>query len=456
MEFDDFDDIPDLDEEDPYLSPVDDGMTTCKITLVKYDKSIASPSTTYWALPKLYSVDANNNIRVWEIMFDGQFLTILHGRLDGKLITDTERVVPKSKRTLNEQAWLRATKRYNDKLVGDGYRESIEELSSTNEIAYWNQNPNVMRAQKYTPGTTKLEFPVEVSIKYDGERVVAYVGPDGDIVLRSRKGRVFSHLTHIKSELSYIFDDYPHLVLDGELYIHGAPLQEIRGIISTTTHVHARSKEVDMQIFDIIVGSGEIPDDAPYSDRYKFMKSLGEKHNSLVSIKVAPSYSCADHWQITTLHDGFVSQGYEGAMIRVPTAPYSRTRSRNLLKYKQFDDEEGTIIDVLDCRILDGREQGLAIFKILRDNGVEFNCRPSGNFELRRLWLQHKHVILYSENGIPLNRRYTFKYFGNNKDGTPNIATGVAFRDERDLPSIEYKDLLAIGKNERKTIVHDW
>lgn len=451
---DDFDDVPDLDEEEPYTPPIDDGMTTCQITLVKYDKSITSPSTTYWVLPKLYSKDAHGKIRVWEIMFDGQFLTILHGRLDGKLITDTERVIPKSKRTLNEQAWLRATKRYNDKLTGDGYRESIDDLSTTSKIPYWNQNPNVMRAQKYTPGATNLQFPVEVSIKYDGERVVAYIGPDGSIVLRSRKGRVFSHLTHIKSELSYIFDDYPQLVLDGELYIHGTPLQEIRGIISTTTHVHARSKEVDMQIFDVITGSDA--DDAPYSQRYEFMQSLEAKYKHLVSIKVAPSYDCYTHQQITALHDEFVADGYEGAMIRIPTAPYSRTRSKNLLKYKQFDDEEGTVIDVLDCRILDGREQGLAIFRILRDNGVEFNCRPSGNFELRRLWLQHKHRILYNEDGTPMNRRYTFKYFGNNKDGTPNIATGVAFRDERDLPSIEYEDLLAIGKDERKTVVCDY
>ena len=49
----------------------------------------------------------------------------------------------------------------------------------------------------------------------------------------------------------------------------------------------------------------------------------------------------------------FVSNGYEGAILR-KDAPYEHKRSKNLLKYKEFMDDEFTVLDIYEGKAKNG------------------------------------------------------------------------------------------------------
>lgn len=405
------DDIPDYSElaEHTFVEKLE----------VKYDKSIPCPPSSRWRMQTLYTYDALGALRMWSIECDGKHLFIEHGHVDGKKQLEMVNIKPKSHRTVNEQAWLEACSRYNDNVVGNGYSPDPDSVTLD-----FDQDENVMLANKYEYGKTTLMFPVDLSIKFDGVRFKAYMH-NGAIVMKTRDNRVFPHFKHIKSELSYFFDDDPKLVIDGELYIHGMDLQDIRGITGTTKIIHPREKEMNAVIFDLIL------DGTPFHTRYDRLLTMELKYGTrLKSISFAHNTSVNSHDEIQAFHDKCKEDGYEGCMVRLPDSFYEKKRCNQLLKYKMFDDEEATLIDIINGDTEGGREDGCAVFILRRDNGLEFKCRPRGSLALRREWYDNRYSLLYTENGKSRNLRYTYKYFGFNHSGKPNLPIGLAFRDE--------------------------
>ena len=71
-----------------------------------------------------------------------------------------------------------------------------------------------MLAHKYNP--EKADYPAYIQPKLDGVRCIftkdsAY----------SRTGKEFKNVDHIKKNLTSVFNKYPNIILDGELYNHG-------------------------------------------------------------------------------------------------------------------------------------------------------------------------------------------------------------------------------------------
>ena len=71
-----------------------------------------------------------------------------------------------------------------------------------------------MLAHKYNPD--KAYYPAYIQPKLDGVRCV--FTKDGAY---SRTGKEFKNVDHIKKDLKVVFNRYPNLILDGELYNHG-------------------------------------------------------------------------------------------------------------------------------------------------------------------------------------------------------------------------------------------
>src|ERR1035437_6113310 len=84
--------------------------------------------------------------------------------------------------------------------------------------------PSPMLAGMYLPQVAK--FPLDVQPKLDGLRCL--VGAD-DLVLRSRGGMTY-RLPHIADQLARILPT--GAIADGELYIHGVPLQAIFSLVT--------------------------------------------------------------------------------------------------------------------------------------------------------------------------------------------------------------------------------
>jgi len=144
-----------------------------------------------------------------------------------------------------------------------------------------------------------------------------------------------------------------------------------------------------------------------------------------------------------------ISQGAEGVMLRDPNQPYECCRSHNLLKFKPFDDAEGTITGFITGREteLGSKLLGLMGAMILKlDDGVRLELSGFTNEERK---LEGKSVVqavsarswaeANPETECPLwlecvhfkrGDRVTFKYRGLTKDGVPSEARYFR-KDER-------------------------
>jgi DNA ligase-1 len=71
-----------------------------------------------------------------------------------------------------------------------------------------------MLAHKYNPD--KADYPAYIQPKLDGVRCL--FTKDGAF---SRAGNQFMNVEHIEYDLKPVFNRYPNLILDGELYNHG-------------------------------------------------------------------------------------------------------------------------------------------------------------------------------------------------------------------------------------------
>ena len=91
-------------------------------------------------------------------------------------------------------------------------------------------------------------------------------------------------------------------------------------------------------------------------------------------------------------YDGFLKQGYEGSILRL-NGPYEQKRSYNLQKFKDFSDDEATIVGYEAGK---GKFTGLiGKFLMIDDNGIEFGC-PIGkgyNYDDRRFILNNIHDL---------------------------------------------------------------
>jgi len=159
----------------------------------------------------------------------------------------------------------------------------------------------------------------------------------------------------------------------------------------------------------------------------KAMRCCVADGHSLHAIQCVACELANSHEEIKQYHDKYVEQGYEGVIIRklafeekeIPNSVYCFKRCSNILKYKEFDDEEVTILDVTQGA---GKEAGIAMFKVQDSKGNVLEAvRPSGSFEERKRWFENPKEVI--------GRRYTIKFWGRSEYGIPRFPVGVGFRD---------------------------
>ena len=141
--------------------------------------------------------------------------------------------------------------------------------------------------------------------------------------------------------------------------------------------------------------------------------------------------------KVKELHSICVNAGFEGLIVRVDEGPYLlRHRSKYLLKYKDFLDEEfeivgaetpetgkdaGTIIFV--CRL-----KNVVLVKIKSDDGEiteevvsTFRCRPRGTHEYR--------TKLYNNREDLVGKMLTVRFQDYTNEGIPRFPVGIVVRD---------------------------
>ncbi len=389
-----------------------------------------------WKFPKLYKFSKKNKEKklIWQVGFDhesNEIITI-HGYEDGKIQEDRADVkTNKSGRNTISQASIIARKKFSDKkknfyFIKPLFSEIIENNGTGIEVQLGNNYipPGKFDNKKKKEITQKScvikNFPILGQAKLDGIRGIARK-LENSIKIFSRYGKEFNYLDIIKEELNIFLKYLPEdTILDGELYIHEKSFNLKSSVIRSQKIKHPMNDEIKYYIFDIINKSFTSYEryNILINGYYNYLNDGNSNENFLIIKQIL----CNSHEDIKNLHDEYIKMKFEGLILRkifpLEEALYKSGRNNNLLKFKEFLEEEGKIINVISG---EGREKNLAIFIIESNDKKVFGCRPMGNFNQRKLWLEQKENII--------GKKYTYRYFEKSEIGIPRFPTGICFRD---------------------------
>jgi len=306
-----------------------------------------------YKFPTLYKIDSKKKERAWMVtVVDSEIpeIRILHGITDGNLV---DKVTPikkgKGKNTALEQALSESQSKYNAKINREGYQ--VDKPVSSEESFI----PRPMLAKTFTfeslsKKTGKIVFPAYAQAKLDGIRCFARTNT-GE--LKSRQMKPFETLDHIAEEVKLLGSlmGNDKLWLDGEIYNHDMEFGVIQGICNSITSSKkltpeklAQAKELKYFIYDMYDHNEP---NMGYEIRFKKLLMNFEKNkvNPFKHLVLLETFMVDIPDTIPILHQKFVSENYEGIILRNRDGPYeANKRSQHLQKYKHFLDEEFPII----------------------------------------------------------------------------------------------------------------
>lgn len=275
----------------------------------------------------------------------------------------------------------------------------------------------VMLAEKFMDRFEDIVYPVRVQRKFNGTRCAIH--GDGNAWetgagAYSRKGEQYFCVEHILEETNDIIKRFPKALLDGEMFKHGVPLNEITSLVSVnrkakdvTPEDLKRAREIiEFHIYDGFGFKGVNQCD-PFSVRHEALQKILSGYKYL---KPVETFTANNYDEVIALLERFIAEGYEGAIIRTEEE-YENKRSNNLLKLKKFIDAEFEVVDIIASEKGDWAGKAKRIV-IKLPNGETSESNIKGKMEdLEKLYKErHKHIGKlctvkfqeYSPNGVPL------------------------------------------------------
>ena len=368
----------------------------------------------------------------WHEPEHGYVIQRSYGQVGGKTTLSPKIIVDrtKQKRTWKEQYTLQfnsETKKFLDK----GYVEvekhpkeyTLDELQSIFGEVKTNQygviKPQLAKQADKVTNPKIFEKKWLISRKLDGVKALFYY-KDGEIHTASRGGEDYdAATTHLREDLKLLkfFEAHPTVILDGELFVRGKTLQQISGAARMEKNAYD-CDWLQYWVYDCYDSSNV---DMIASDRYKFlMLELcdncdipmyltieDDEHNVPIRLLL---HEYVEGWDnMKKLHDKWVAEGFEGAVITDPSKPYKvGSRCNNLIKIKQYKSEDFTVV---------GYKLGLRgsedmTFTCALEDGRTFEAMPVGDRATKAEYVKnfdnkyrgHKAECTffnYSDDGIP-------------------------------------------------------
>ena len=172
------------------------------------------------------------------------------------------------------------------------------------------------------------------------------------------------------------------LIFDGEIYIHGEYLSEIR---SAAVKPNLKTQLLQFYIFDLAVA------DIKQQARLRFIQNnIGNWGFSNVHGLVSVNITSDDTAQYYT--DICIKNGYEGAIFRDHKSEYGfGKRPMTIVKLKRRESAEFIILDVIDSR--DAPELGMFVCR--NDlNHETFTVVPEGTVEQKRQYFIDRDILI--------------------------------------------------------------
>lgn len=387
---------------------------------------------------KLVTRDSKNKIRVIYISLIEDIKDVSYtikrssGLLEGKLIIQPDIKITKGKvkRTVFQQAELQFNSEVK-KLKDKGYKEisvniSVEEidkfLGQNKTDSDGNYKPMLAKALKDCDQSKIDNKQWYISRKINGLRCTI-CKQNGVLHAFGRGSSTYdTAISHILNhpKLIEFFDKNPTIILDGECYKHGIYLQEISGKMRQESEP---IPELEFYLYDIVDPSKK------FTERLKLLQQI-EKDLDLyflpdrkwndddLKIQIVPQELVNNLNEINAKHDQFVSEGFEGAVIRDPISLYvCGGRNLSMVKVKRYLD---------DCFMVVGIQQGLRqyddmVFVLKTKDNLYFNAKPMGSRELK---------IDYTDNFETKYKNHIgeCKFFEYSKENIPCQPTFITFR----------------------------
>jgi DNA ligase-1 len=265
-----------------------------------------------------------------------------------------------------------------------------------------------MLAHNYKKRGHDIEWPAFLQPKLNGIRCLAQkVSPD-EIRYLSRGGKQFGTLDHLTPHLLQILNTGE--ILDGELFTTALTFQEIVAAVKREKTANPNTSRVEYWVYDIVQA------DASFEERNRRLLEMLPREGPIVTV---PTLEAKSEGGMRKLHAKFVQAGYEGTIIRNKQGLYRcKYRSADLQKFKDFIDEEFTIIGGKEGV---GRAKGTITWTCETEDGKPFDARPRGTEEQRRHWWKNLNQYV--------GQKLTVRYQNRSDDNIPIFPVGVSIRE---------------------------
>lgn len=362
-------------------------------------------------LAPTYKKDLNGSIRMHIVEVEGNRYRTESGLIDGARTTSewTEcfgKNVGKSNATTDEEQAMKVAQRIRQIRLEQGDYENIEDAGKGKSFF------QPMLASKFDSiksklvnkdGTFKIKG-VFVQRKLDGIRLIT----SATLGMQSRTGKQIVSAPHIFTKLLPLFKKYPDLILDGELYYHSQE-DNFNEVISLARKTKPTEEDLKESVEKLQYWIYDMPSHpGTFEERNNALNDLFAENadildNSFVNVQ---TYNVNNLGQVQQFLEKFVSEGFEGAIVRL-NEPYECKRSKNLLKVKQFQDEEFPILDIVEGR---GNLSGCVGNVVVDVDGKRVSaglkfCRE----DAREIWENREKYI---------GKSAKIKYFNRTQDGS--------------------------------------
>lgn len=175
--------------------------------------------------------------------------------------------------------------------------------------------------------------------------------------------------------------------LDGELYSHDIPFEEIQGAVMGNKHIEPDVKQ--KIYFSVFAAVKDFNNRVIFDSTKEMIDALNlyrTTYHELKYVKIVPQ-ELINVDEVDSVHDEMVIKGYEGIMLRDPKVSYEFKRGNGLLKFKKFFEADFTVVEQIEGN---GKYKGMlgalkvegeiAGQKIVSEVGSGFNDAQRGEF----------------------------------------------------------------------------
>jgi ATP-dependent DNA ligase len=382
----------------------------------------------HYVFPTINYTDKNDRTRFWSIQarlvldsIDSEYKVnwvVDHGdEVDARAFTEdvviqvwTEYGIVDGKQTRSVPTIY--TNKPLQKVLQECYTKYLSIKKKTVTMLY-----TPMLAKVYSNYKDKIVYPIYIQAKLDGIRCISYMDEDDGVKIYTRQKKEFaesSTMNNIRHHLMMdLFDDAPEGVyFDGELYIHGKSFHEISSIVRNSNS----TEQLYYYIYDCF-----IPDSKMLTQKER-LNILNRLPTNNEYIRIVKTITVNDEEELQNVHKENLLNKYEGTILRNIDGCYSHGRTMDLLKMKDFFDDEFTVVDYTCGK---GKDKGAVVWICETVNGELFNVVPIQTYEERcKAYRECQNKFDTEFKG----RQMTIRYAYLSENGIPQHLKGVDWR----------------------------